>query len=455
MRMSATGTPARRAALTVGAVIVVAILGTAAPVLASGSSGGGTPSSKTTTAPTTAPTATPTTAPTATPTSTPTSTPTTTPSPEPPTPSMPPTDGPYTTGVPDDYLPPAGAKFNYPVGTRAQQRILFTHIIRSINSAAPGSTIRIAVFSFQDNRTAKDLIAAYQRGVNVKLVFDGTNIYPSMAQVRAAIGSDISAKSFVVFCHHSCRGTTGQMHAKYFSFNRVGSEKDITMVGSNNLTDHNSTQQWSDLYTVINDRAYFLLYRHWFTQLKYDTPVANPYESKTSGTDVVDIAPLNLSQEPDPILTALQPVTCEVTEGQIDPTSPTPDAIVHSKIWIAAHAWNGNRGKAIAQAVAALQRSGCRAKVFYGIGMGGAVMAILRGSGVALNPGTHNHVRTHEKMMVFQGVYGGVPATNLVWTGSHNWSDRALGRDDLIVRIADPVVTAQYIAQFHWMWKHG
>jgi phosphatidylserine/phosphatidylglycerophosphate/cardiolipin synthase-like enzyme len=105
--------------------------------------------------------------------------------------------------------------------------------------------------------------------------------------------------------------------------------------------------------------------------------------------------------------------------------------------------------------VAAKARAGCRVKVFYGVGMGGAVMDILRASDVALTPGRHPHVRTHEKMMIFQGTYDGVAGSSLVWTGSHNWSNRALGRDDLIVRISDPVVTAQYIAQYAWMWHHG
>jgi phosphatidylserine/phosphatidylglycerophosphate/cardiolipin synthase-like enzyme len=87
--------------------------------------------------------------------------------------------------------------------------------------------------------------------------------------------------------------------------------------------------------------------------------------------------------------------------------------------------------------------------------MGGAVMDILRGSGVAVSPGRHPHVRTHEKLMIFQGTYAKAPGSTLAWTGSHNWSNRALGRDDLIVRIGDPVVTAQYVAQFAWMWHHG
>jgi hypothetical protein len=428
-----------------------------APVVASssgagsGAGGGGTSTSGK--SPTSGPSSTPTGSPTSSPTGSPTGQPTS-PS-EPPTPRWPRTNGPSVPGAPDHYLPPGGAKFNYPLGSRAQQRILFTHIIRSINSTTRGSNIRIAVFSFEDPRTTDALIAAYRRGVHVKLVFNSTSVYPSMTRVRQVIGSDINSSSFVVFCHQSCRGTGGQMHAKYFSFNRVGSERDITMVGSNNLTNHNSVAQWSDLYTVVNDKSYFLLYRHWFSQLKHDTPVAEPYETKTSGDDVVDIAPLSLSQEPDPILTAIKPMTCEYTDGDVDPTSPDPDKVRHSKIWVAAHAWNGTRGRRIAQAVAAREREGCQVKVFYGVGMGGAVMAILRGSGVEMTPGRHAHVRTHEKLMIFQGTYAGVAGSTLAWTGSHNWSNRALGRDDLIVRISDPTVTAQYVAQFAWMWHHG
>jgi hypothetical protein len=215
-----------------------------------------------------------------------------------------------TGGAPDSYTPVTGALFNNPLGNEAQQRTLFTHIIRTINSVPDRGTIRIAVFSFADKRAADALLNAYHRGVHVKLIFSGSNIYPPMTRLRNAIGKDPSKDSFVVFCDKSCRGTGGQMHAKFFAFSSAGDARNITMVGSNNMTKHNSHDQWSDLYTVANGGRYYWAFRPWFRELKFDQPVENPYITRDVGTNDVDITPIDLSRESDPILQALDKVTC-------------------------------------------------------------------------------------------------------------------------------------------------
>jgi len=42
-----------------------------------------------------------------------------------------------------------------------------------------------------------------------------------------------------------------------------------------------------------------------------------------------------------------------------------------------------------------------------------------------------------------------------VWTGSHNWSDKALKRDDVLMRIDSAEAVAQYDANFEDMWTNG
>ena len=57
--------------------------------------------------------------------------------------------------------------------------------------------------------------------------------------------------------------------------------------------------------------------------------------------------------------------------------------------------------------------------------------------------------------MVVNGNFGRDASTLRVWTGSHNWSSRAMGRDDLIVRIDDEAVGRQYARGFWRMWQRG
>lgn len=353
------------------------------------------------------------------------------------------------------YEPPAGPSFNNPLGTPQQQRKLLQQVIRTVNSAPSGSTIRMAVYSFGDAQTADALLAAHARGVNVKLVFAGENVYPAMARLRDAIGTDTTQRSFVVICQNSCRGDKGQMHAKYFSFTAAGSARWITMVGSVNLTQYNAQDQWNDLYTRVDDRAYFRAYGRWFGQLKNDEPVVKQYLHKATATTDIRMTPVDLSAETDPIADALGRIRCQVTMGELDPASPTPDEIVATALYINTHAWNEERGKKLAWQVVGLRSDGCEVKVFYGTGLGAAVRSILENNGVRLRKGHTPGIRTHQKVMMVDGAYGDDLDTVRAWTGSQNWSDRAANRDDLIVQINDPAEAQRYVDRFLWMWRRA
>lgn len=353
------------------------------------------------------------------------------------------------------YTPQGGALFNNPLGTQAQQRRLFRHMIRTIRSVPARGTIRIAVFSFADKATSRALLAAYRRGVRVRLIFAGHTVYPPMERVRQVIGSDTSERSFVVLCDRSCRGAGGQMHAKFFAFSRAGKARHITMVGSNNLTKFNAEHQWSDLYTVTNDEAYFKAFKGWFGQLKRDTPVASPFIRKELPGRRVSITPVDLAQTTDPLLDAMGSIRCEVTMGELDPESPTPEVVVPTRVLISTHAWNGVRGVSLARRVAELNQAGCAVQVYYGVGLGGAVGAILTNNAVTMTGGVTPGVHTHQKLLIVSGAIDGALATTRVVTGSHNWSTRALGRDDVIVEISEESVGLQYVRAFDRMWRKG
>jgi hypothetical protein len=353
------------------------------------------------------------------------------------------------------YVPPSGPTFNNPIGTPYQQRRLLQQVIRATNHAPPGSTIRMAVFSFGDPATADALLAAHRRGVKVKLVFSGSNEYPAMKRLQAGIGGDTSKPSYAYFCDRSCRGTGGEMHAKYFAFSRTGAARWVTTVGSVNLTQNNALKQWSDLYTKVGDKAYYKAFTHWFTQLKQDRPVDPPYLRRAVGTNVVEMTPVKLTETPDPVVGELDKIRCEVPMGEIDPDSKTPDEVVRTNLYISSHAWNEDRGKQLAWQVVGLRNAGCRVQVFYGVGFGAAVKSILENNRVQVRKGTHPGFRTHQKVMIVEGGYDGDPSTVRAWTGSHNWSDRALNRDDLIVEVQDEAEAQVYADRFEWMWTHA
>ncbi|MGH3510364.1 MAG: phospholipase D-like domain-containing protein [Nocardioidaceae bacterium] len=349
-----------------------------------------------------------------------------------------------------NYTPVTGAVFNRPTGTPGQQRAIFTALNKAINAAPSGSMIQFAVYSFSELPTADALLAAHRRGVNVQLIFDNHHIYPAEAKLRGALGKNTFAKSFVLYCHHSCRGTGGMMHDKLFLFSQSGRATNVVMLGSDNITRHNAIAQWSDMYTVVGDAALYFTYTGVFNQMRVDRPVAHPYITASVDGYTPQFYPNpGVTQATDPIAQILSGITCTGA-----PVGYGDDA-GNTVIRISQHAWNGSRGVYLARMVAALATQGCNVEVIYGIGMGSQVLSILRSAGIPLSAGHHRGIRTHQKLLLVNGMYDGQPSQS-VWTGSQNWSNGALNRDDVMLQITGwNAAFGQYISNFNYMWAHG
>ena len=76
-------------------------------------------------------------------------------------------------------------------------------------------------------------------------------------------------------------------------------------------------------------------------------------------------------------------------------------------------------------------------------------------AGVAIARVRHASVHTHQKVLTVSGGYDGNPRAEVVFTGSHNYTDRALTCDDTVLRIAGATAYEQYAANFRDIWRHG
>lgn len=360
-----------------------------------------------------------------------------------------------------DFTPVTGATFNRPVGTSAEQRAIFAQINKTIDATPPGATIRFAVYSFSEKPTATRLINAYKRGVNVQLIFNAHKVYPQESRLQAALGKNPGKRSFAMFCDKSCRGDRGNMHQKVFLFSKAGQAENIVMVGSDNLTRNNAVNQWSDLYTLVGDPAMYFTYSGVFDQMKLDRPQRNQYIAATINGYGPEFYPYpNVTEYNDPLYLALSKIEClGAADGYGTDTGVDNDGDGYTdrvtKLRLSQHAWNGNRGIYLAQKVAQLKQAGCDVEVIYGVGIGRQVKGALTRAGVPMSAGTVKGKRTHQKVFTVSGVYDGNPASTRVWTGSHNWSDGALRRDDVVLEISTPEAYAQYDANFEDIWLNG
>jgi phosphatidylserine/phosphatidylglycerophosphate/cardiolipin synthase-like enzyme len=116
--------------------------------------------------------------------------------------------------------------------------------------------------------------------------------------------------------------------------------------------------------------------------------------------------------------------------------------------------WDASR-VAIAERLRDLAAGGCAVKIVYGI-MDDEVKAVLEaeprielsalGSGGAL-PG-----RIHSKYLLVEGSYDGDHDARRVFTGSHNYNETSLRRnDETLLRLNDRDVYRQYVANFDRM----
>jgi phosphatidylserine/phosphatidylglycerophosphate/cardiolipin synthase-like enzyme len=360
-----------------------------------------------------------------------------------------------------DYTPTTGPIFNRPVGTQAEQRAIFRHINNTIDATPPGATIRFAVYSFAEKATATRLINAHQRGVNVQMIFNKHTVYPQETRLQAALGKNAAKRSFAIFCEKSCRGDKGNMHQKVFLFSKAGQAENIVMVGSNNMTRNNAVNQWSDVYTVVDDPALYFTYSGVFEQMKADRAQLRPYIAATVNDYGPEFYPYpRVTQANDPLYQALSQITCTgAAEGYGTETAvdADEDGVLDrvTAVRLSQHAWNGDRGIYLAQKVSELKRAGCDVKVIAGVGFGRVVKNTLIRNEVPISFGKVKGKDTHQKAFYVSGVFAGDPASARVWTGSHNWSDGALRRDDAVLEITGLDVYNQYLANFQDIWLNG
>lgn len=356
-----------------------------------------------------------------------------------------------------DYTPQTGAIFNRPVGPVEEQNAIFTHVNNTIDATPAGATIRFAVYSFSEKPTAAKLIEAHQRGVNVQLIFNDHTIYEAERRLQTALGANPKARSFAIFCDGTCRGGKGNMHQKVFLFSRAGGAENVVMVGSNNMTRNNAVNQWSDIYTVTDDPALYFTYAGVFEQMKEDREVAQTYIHARVNDYQPEFYPrVGTTPADDPLLQALSSITCVGAApgyGVARTVGSVPTRV--TRVQIAQHAWNGDRGRYLAQKVVELHEAGCLVRVVKGVGFGKVVKSVLERGGVPATEGTVKGVHTHQKVFTVNGVFEGDPASTIVWNGSHNWSDGALRRDDVVLRVDSAEAWSQYAANFQDMWRNG
>jgi phosphatidylserine/phosphatidylglycerophosphate/cardiolipin synthase-like enzyme len=329
------------------------------------------------------------------------------------------------------------AVFNKPDGTE-----IVDHLIRLIKGAEPGSDIRVAAFRIRDNRVADPLIAAADRGVNIKVVADsGTAGFAEKAYEKLAnrLGTDTSKQSWAKLCDKgkACIGNAGTpvLHSKFFLFSKTLRAADVVVLPTANLNfKEGGTGGWNSVYTDVGNKALYERHKEYFDDLKNedkDTDYYNHNKPETTGNTKSYFHP---RAQGDTYVNILDGVAC-------DGTRKTHIRI--SNWWIAR--------TAVATKLQELSAKGCSVDIVANQISRNACTALTKPAGRpaihGFSAGKREH-GTHEKNMMIDGKYLG-SYTKVTFTGTHNLTPSSLKEnDENTIRITDAAIHDRFVENF-------
>jgi len=373
---------------------------------------------------------------------------------------------------------PEASYFSYPNRGKTDRMVIRNRVLETIRSVWGGrrtglgtplptnGTIRIATWSFDDWSVAKALVAAKKRGVSVQVVGarDANRGHASWRWLRHKLGqklyrpgypSTAETVSFARECRGACRGPGGTAHSKYFMFDNVGAHhtRSVVVQTSMNLTTMAFSGQWNEAQ-VLHSKSVYADYLWIFRQTRLARRAAWPYHVVSFGRVVDYFFPRpGATSAQDPVMQNLDPVACEYTIKGV---------LHRSQIRIIQYAIYGDRGVWIAKKLRYLWNAGCDVAMIYSLASR-SVLKILRshaGRGPMpmrqsiITDGYGNVVKyNHSKWMTIVGRWGNWYSAAIVFNGSANWADLALGDDEQMQRMLSPLETRRHLDAFAKTWR--
>lgn len=381
---------------------------------------------------------------------------------------------------PKRWKPYHGPFFNNPHVPKDRYRIE-RRILDTLRHVPKGEHVRIAIYSFDRIPVANAIVAAHRRGVNIQMLLNDHWENRAMKMVRAELGTNRHAKSFLYKCKSGCRTLVDQyrnLHSKFYMFTKAGKAKDVLVVGSHNFTRNADAHQWNDAYFMDGDEALFDQFTATFNDMKKDYHTTQPpmhfcgTPLGSSCDDSVDkytnwVFPKRSVPSDDLVLKMLAKIQCLTPDGNGGQT--------RTKLVLSMHTMRGARGNYLASAIRQKWAEGCDFRVSYGL-IGFKTKQILgastargriplRSTGLDYHPDDDFDLNndgeddvildyyTHQKYFVIRGTYNGVPDYAMTLTGSSNWASLGTAQDELFFTVRSAGTAKRYVKNFDLMWN--
>lgn len=310
------------------------------------------------------------------------------------------------------------------------------HLTDLLERTPEGATVRGAFFTFSREPIAQALVDAHERQVDVELVLGNTSRYPggddwqAVQILRDALGDKLT------ICREgqSDGGCLGESlhHNKFLTVSELddGTE-DIVVQSSGNATDFERTQ-YDNIVTFYDDPSLYEAFTSYWQDLQ-SQQLDLDYNRVEEGDGPVSVyfSPFN---EYDPVLQDLEQVDCD--NG--------------GELYLAMAFFTDWRSDVAAQ-IRQMDQAGCQIHVILrGSDInspGQQIMGLLRQGDVDMGYFPEGEQpQLHSKYLAYQGIWGdGEEPTQVVWTGSHNYTRSALlENDEVLLRIEDDAIFDAY-----------
>ena len=337
------------------------------------------------------------------------------------------------------YKPTPGATFNDPTGSRSQQTVLMDQIIAAVNNVPKGSVIRFVAYSFDYQPMVDALLAAKKRGADVRLLIDSHTETAQIRQLRSKLGTGRSDGSYLRTCKYSCMANKPSfIHSKLYLFSQTGSATRVAMNSSANPAETGISKSWNNTYTTVGDKTLYDAYVDNFNDMLPDKTNTDYYHTVESGIYKEYFFPrAGSTKKSDTLYNILNDVSC-------------PSSIkVSTYFWTSARLYLANK-------LVALQKAGCSVEVVYPDGRGNqdtiypeVTSALLKGNIPTWNTRSNNGLYVHNKVILINGTYQGVPGQQIVYATSQNLTITSLRKsNEVLLRIPDAGVYWAYAGNF-------
>lgn len=326
--------------------------------------------------------------------------------------------------------------FNDPAAHSGSDPLIENRLRELARSAGSGDTIRGAMYTWTRAGLAEDLVAAKNRGADVRVVLDGHN------QTDGNAGYTVLRDGGVPVTSCSNDGCIGSNinHNKLFLFDIGGAKQSV--LTSANLS--KAQTGWYNNLIRITDAGLYDYYLGYWNRMNaqswtYDGVTWHDDDKVGYGSGTATKAYV-YPRGTDNVLGVLGNVTKCSTDGNGDGNSDR-------KIWIAQSLFTSAR-ESVRNKLADLADMGCDVRVVVA-DRETELWVQASNSGGNLNDGKVGRVtNSHNKLLLIDAYYAG-KWQDVVFTGSHNLTGTSLKtNDEALVRVTDYFVFKQYRLYF-------